>query len=220
MVPADRNGGHRALTGRGEVRPTTQMNRSTHHPTLRIECAGSHGEDLRLVQQALGGDAAARQCLALRLLVVKSLVSKLDRDYSSGLAPADLEDISQDALGALWSRLDRFEGRSTLTTWAWGFAYRFFLTALTRRQREQERAHDLQLVLSQRASSYEQDLCPPRTDETHCLIERLPSGAQHVIHMKVFQGFSFREVGERLGISDSTAKSRYYRALHVLRRMH
>ena len=51
------------------------------------------------------------------------------------------------------------------------------------------------------------------------MIERIDPRDAEVIQLKHFRHLSFDEIGETLGISPNTAKSRYYRALVRLREM-
>jgi RNA polymerase sigma-70 factor, ECF subfamily len=48
-------------------------------------------------------------------------------------------------------------------------------------------------------------------------LRRLPTEQREVVYLKVYEGLSFREIGERCGISFNTAASRYRYALEALR---
>ena len=53
-------------------------------------------------------------------------------------------------------------------------------------------------------------------DELHRLISELPHSYRTVLNLFVFEGYSHRQIGELLGISDSTSASQYYHAKKLL----
>jgi RNA polymerase sigma-70 factor (ECF subfamily) len=50
-------------------------------------------------------------------------------------------------------------------------------------------------------------------------LRRLPPEQREVVHLKVYEGLTFEEIGERCGVSLNTAASRYRYALDAMRRM-
>jgi RNA polymerase sigma-70 factor (ECF subfamily) len=48
-------------------------------------------------------------------------------------------------------------------------------------------------------------------------LRALPSEQREVVYLKVYEGLTFREIGERCGVSVNTAASRYRYALETLR---
>ncbi len=48
-------------------------------------------------------------------------------------------------------------------------------------------------------------------------LNTLPTDQRHVVELKFFQHFTFDDIGEQLGISPNTAKTRLYSALRKLR---
>ena len=53
-------------------------------------------------------------------------------------------------------------------------------------------------------------------DELHQLITELPDGYRMVFNMFVFEGYSHKEIGEKLGIKESSSASQYYHAKRML----
>ncbi len=78
-------------------------------------------EDLVLVRRSLGGDREAQEELAERLSCLAGILRHRNRRLSSPLAEADFQDLVQDTALALWRKLDRFDGRASLETWAYRF---------------------------------------------------------------------------------------------------
>ena len=49
------------------------------------------------------------------------------------------------------------------------------------------------------------------------LIQKLPEGYREVFNMYVIDGYSHKEIGETLGINESTSRSQLTRAKHILK---
>jgi RNA polymerase sigma-70 factor, ECF subfamily len=50
-------------------------------------------------------------------------------------------------------------------------------------------------------------------------LRRLPPEQREVVHLKMYEGLTFQEIGERCGVSLNSAASRYRYALDALRRI-
>jgi RNA polymerase sigma factor (sigma-70 family) len=53
----------------------------------------------------------------------------------------------------------------------------------------------------------------------HELIKKLPDGARQILVMRALEGYKHAEIGEELGISESTAKTQFFRARQLLAKM-
>ena len=53
----------------------------------------------------------------------------------------------------------------------------------------------------------------------HRLIKELPEGARQILVMRALEGYKHAEIGEQLGISESTAKTQFFRAKQLLGKM-
>lgn len=53
----------------------------------------------------------------------------------------------------------------------------------------------------------------------HQLIKKLPDGAREILVMRALEGYKHAEIGKKLGISESTAKTQFFRAKHLLAQM-
>jgi RNA polymerase sigma-70 factor, ECF subfamily len=49
------------------------------------------------------------------------------------------------------------------------------------------------------------------------VLRELPEGQRHVVVMRLLEGRSFREIGERLGVTEAACKMRFSRGLEALR---
>lgn len=53
----------------------------------------------------------------------------------------------------------------------------------------------------------------------HRLIKKLPDGARVILVLHAIEGYKHAEISEKLGISESTAKTQFYRAKQLLTKM-
>jgi len=53
----------------------------------------------------------------------------------------------------------------------------------------------------------------------HAMIKKLPDGAREILVLRALEGYKHAEIGEQLGISESTAKTQYFRAKQLLAKM-
>lgn len=56
-------------------------------------------------------------------------------------------------------------------------------------------------------------------EQIHALIKKLPDGAREILVLRALEGYKHAEIGEQLGISESTAKTQFFRAKQLLARM-
>ena len=104
--------------------------------------------DLELVRAVRRGDAAALQRFIERMDCVPRILSVLNARSGRRLKDHDLRDVVQDTLMAVWRKLDRFEGRASLDTWAYRFCVQEMLAAVRRRRRQPLPMSDLDAGLA------------------------------------------------------------------------
>ena len=138
------------------------------------------------------------------------------------------EDVTQVVFIVLAKKARRLRPGPVLSAWLLGvtrLAANDWLKAEARRGRREEAAG------RERAHQMKRDTTSPTshaaggTDEA-CVggvlddaIAKLPAGAREALVLRFFEGKSFREVGERLAISEAAAKQRVLRSLERLRVM-
>lgn len=188
----------------------------TNPPPLDAAMQVPREADIELARAAASGRGGAVDRLADRLSCVPALVRSLNGRLGNPLAQEEVEEVVQDALAALWSKLDRFDGRGAIETWAYGFCLTQVLKFLERRRRRRQVAIGFE---GDRLADQSVDLRMDRLEFEwiHAALERLGPPADAVIRLKHFEELTFEEVGERLAISPNTAKTQYYRALRKLR---
>jgi RNA polymerase sigma factor (sigma-70 family) len=171
-------------------------------------------DDRELVQAALAGRAQAVDQLVSRLACVPAMLRAKNEQLGEPLGARDLDEVTQNTLGALWTKLARYEGRAKLETWAFGFCVNEIFKAL--QQRRRPRAVDLELARSVREP--ETDREPAISTATiESSLARLPAETSDVIRARHFEGRSFEEIAAQDGLPVNTVKARYYRGLTRLR---
>lgn len=185
-------------------------------PTPADERLKGHERDRVLVRAAASEDPRAAQQLGERLSCVPAMVRARHRKLGSPLEEEELSDIIQDTLVALWAKLDRFEGRSSLETWAYGFVVRELYKGLDRFRRAGRRVPFEESEVEAVASPAD------HVDEdeyrlVHRSIESIGPPGSEIIRLKHFELLTFEQIGERLEMPTNSVKTRYYRGVDRLR---
>ena len=156
----------------------------------------------------LNGDEAAFQTLYLRHTPrVYQFVLRL-----TGGDVVEAEDIMQDAWLAAARSLARFEWRSEFRTWLTGIAFNRFRELMRRNGR---RVTTVGGDCETLAAAPE----PGESIDLERAIALLPRGLRTVLVLHDVEGFTHREIAERLGVSDGTCKSQLHEARKAMRRL-
>ncbi len=126
------------------------------------------------------------------------------------------EEIANDALMTVWRTADRFEGRSKVSTWIFGIAYRMSLKA---RQKAGRRRNDVELdeeLIGVGADESDQVIL--KTDLAGAM-EQLRPELRAVVELTYFNGCLYTEIAEILECPVGTVKTRMMTARRRLRRM-
>ena len=170
-------------------------------------------EDRELVAAAQGGDRGALDALlrrhADRLHAVCRRVTGND---------ADALDATQEAMIAIVRGLDRFDGRSAFSTWAYRVATNACLDELRRRRRRPEPTADEDLdvvAASSTGPGPSLDEVGERVDIDAALATLAPEFRAAVV-LRDLVGLDYAEIGEVLGAPVGTVKSRIARGRAAL----
>ena len=161
--------------------------------------------DLQLIESCIKGDRASQKVLYDRLAARMFPVCMRyagDRDLA--------EDVLQDGFVTLFTRLDTYKGEGSFEGWARKI---FVTTALMnlRKKDALKMSDDLEAARSLKAetSSQIQNL---GYKELMNMIMELPAGFRTVFNMYAIEGYSHKEIGEMLGISETTSRTQLSRA--------
>jgi len=121
------------------------------------------------------------------------------------------EDAAQDACLRAWRRLTSFRprGAGSFRAWLCRIATNVTVDRL-RRSRPTVALHDLALTGSLRPD--EAYLHKEKTETVQAAILRLPEASRAALILREYEGFSYREISETLGIPVGTVMSRLHYA--------
>ncbi|MCP3917365.1 MAG: sigma-70 family RNA polymerase sigma factor [bacterium] len=176
----------------------------------------AHERDLRLVRSASAESPRKAQELAERLSCVPAMVRARHRKIGSPLDEEELTDVIQDTLVAVWAKLDRFQGRSTLETWVYGFVVRELYKGLDRYRRAARRV-DFDGSEIEAVADDEKIVDADEYRIVHDSIQTIGPPGSDIIRLKHFELLTFEQIGEQLDMPTNTVKTRYYRGVNRLR---
>ncbi len=169
--------------------------------------------DEKLVTRALGGSNGAWTALVKRY-------ERRIYNYALRMVghPDDALDLVQEVFLGVYRNLGSYRGDGAFPAWLFRIAaYR--CTDYLRRRRDLGSLDDIEPVADPCARS-DPALATIATDANRRVVRALatlPPAQRHVVELKFFQSRTFEEIGERLGISPNTAKTRLYSALRKLK---
>ncbi|MFC2090504.1 RNA polymerase sigma factor [Bacteroidota bacterium] len=162
----------------------------------------------RLVEKCLEGDVKAQY--------------QLYRKYSKGLYniairlmgnKMDAEDVLQESFIKAFRCMGELKDTEALGGWLKRIVTNKCISLLrkTRVRFEEIEDYKLDVTEEEELESYiEPEL-------VHNTIKELPEGARTIIVLRALEGYAHKEIAEMLGISLSTSKTQYHRALGILK---
>jgi RNA polymerase sigma-70 factor, ECF subfamily len=195
----------------------TPLGKPAHVASSEESPAAANVEDLELVSRILRQDPAALEEMGRRLACLLAMLRFQSRRLGASLSEHELEEIAQDTVVALWSKLATFKGLSTLETWAFRFATLEILKVIQRRARRPAPArtidedNDPAIVLDpdNEPSIGSADLLAG--------LESLEPTTARLIRRRHHDEASFDDIAASEGLPLNTVKARYYRGLARLR---
>lgn len=161
--------------------------------------------DFQLIESCIKGDRAAQKVLYDRLaprMFPVCIRYVGDRELA--------EDILQEGFITLFTRLDTYKGDGSFEGWARKI---FVTTALMelRKKDALKMSDDLETARGMKAETVTQ-LQSIGYKDLMKLITQLPTGFRTVFNMYAIEGYSHKEIGEVLGISETTSRTQLSRA--------
>jgi RNA polymerase sigma-70 factor (ECF subfamily) len=180
----------------------------TKRKTTRIiSILGDH----ELVQRCRQGDARAQKQLYERFA---SRMLGVCYRYAGNIHEA--EDLLQEGFIRAFDRLADFRGEGSLEGWIRRIMVTSALNFLKRERRIREEV-DMEAALQETAAS--DQLSHIESGELMKLIQQLSPGYRAVLNLFAIEGYSHREIGDMLGIGESSSRSQYTRARQLLQKM-
>lgn len=161
--------------------------------------------DLKLIDQCKKGDRASQKVLYERL--APRMFPVCIRYIGDRIMA---EDILQEGFITLFTRLDSYKGEGSFEGWARKI---FVTTALMslRKKDALKMSDDLETVRGMKTDITSQ-IQNIGYRELMKMVMTLPPGFRTVFNLYAIEGFSHKEIGEMLGISETTSRTQLSRA--------
>lgn len=170
----------------------------------------SGDEDLQLAKGCAKNDARSQQRVFEKYY---GLMLAICQRYCQN--QEDARDVLQEAFLKVFEKIAQYDEKRSFLNWM----KRIVINTAIDRYRQDVRSptmHDEHQLLNAPVDSAAlSDL--GEEDLIKC-IQRLPSGYRTVFNMYVIEGYSHKEIGERLGIAEGTSKSQLAKAKSILRK--
>jgi RNA polymerase sigma factor (sigma-70 family) len=163
----------------------------------------------QLIKDCIKGKAASQK--ELYDLFAGAMLAVCYR-YTKSLA--DAEDVLQDGFIKVFQNLSSFREEGELGAWIRRIMVN---TAINFLKKKKEYQYDMSF-LSEPLHPISEDNpeLKLRTRELADLIRQLPSGYQTIFNLHAVEGYTHVEIGQLLGINESTSRSQYMRARNLL----
>jgi RNA polymerase sigma factor (sigma-70 family) len=166
-----------------------------------------------LIARCRAGDRSAHY--QLYKLYSKSMFNV---GYRITRSEEEAEDVLQEAFINAFRNLDSYRGDATFGAWLKRIVVNKAINALNKRKHETIPDDDEQWDVAEEEAvpEYREDLTVERVKES---IEKLPDGYRTVLSLYLLEGYDHQEIGEILGITESTSKSQLNRAKNKLKEL-
>jgi RNA polymerase sigma-70 factor (ECF subfamily) len=128
----------------------------------------------------------------------------------------EAEDVMQDTFVKLFSNLSSYKSQGSFEGWAKRIAANTALSAL-RKKNQIHFERNLQVV--ENIEFEEEEVEHLSLQNLLACLETLPAGYRTIINLYLIDGFSHKEIGEKLGIAESTSRSQFTRARQMLMKL-
>jgi RNA polymerase sigma-70 factor (ECF subfamily) len=124
------------------------------------------------------------------------------------------EDVTQEVFVALWEHPERIQpGRGTLRGYLGTLTHRRAVDLIRREEARKRREARVAPGEDGGPDTAEAVIRSDTTGKLRRALELLPAGQREALELAYFQGYTYRQVAEALGIPEGTAKSRLRLAL-------
>ncbi len=127
----------------------------------------------------------------------------------------EAQDVMQDAFIKIFGKLPNYEKKGSLEGWVRRIVVNTALDSYRKNKKFQQNvAVDNVDYLLEDKSYIVEEL---NANDLLAIIKKLPEGYQMVFNLFAIEGYSHKEIAERLEVTESTSKSQYSRAKKMLR---
>lgn len=125
----------------------------------------------------------------------------------------DAEDILQESFITAFEKLDELESDNAFGSWLKRIVINNCITHVRKNKFVFDDISEYVSLEQEDDTDGELNIDP---EIVHSCIKDLPSGGRSILILHALEGYKHREIAEMLGISESTSKSQYKRALDLL----
>lgn len=176
-------------------------------------------DDTALIQRILTGDETAFTSLVKKYQRrVHTLAWRKIRDFHIA------EDITQETFLQVYQKLETLEDPTRFLRWVYVITDRLCIAWLRKNQRHTEPLEDTDIfeveteaysryIATERAKTFAE----ARRDVVEALLAKLKGGNRTTLTLHYLEGMTYTEIGDFLGVSENTVKSRLRRARQQLK---
>lgn len=177
--------------------------------------------DAMVVAQVLAGDRDA-----FRVVVERHSQTLFRLAYRMTGNEQDAEDVVQETFLRAYRRLNKFEARSSFSTWLYRIAVNCSLDQSRKRRQQEERQSapnpelpdPLQTLPSTEPSTERLVLSAEVRRKVEATLNELTEKEKAAFVLRHYEGMSIEEVGAAMGLRANAAKNNIFRAVQKLRR--
>lgn len=191
------------------------MKRQQIHPCPSIQQRMNKLSEEKLIQLCIKGNPAAQEELFGRYY---GPMMQICRRYTSGSEEA--KDLLQEGFIKIFENLQRFKGNSSLKTWMSRIMVNMAIDHFHKGKRLNE--SDLSDNLNETQPEEETDENPLmmlNPEDVLTLLQKLPVGYRTVINLYAIEGYSHKQIAEKLGITEGTSRSQLAKGRSLLLEM-
>jgi RNA polymerase sigma factor (sigma-70 family) len=129
----------------------------------------------------------------------------------------EAQDVLQDGFIKIFSKLRDFESKGSLEGWVRRIMVN---TALDQYRKNKKHQSDVDVdVVGYKLEKNDFIIESITAQDLLKIIQGIPEGYRVVFNLFAIEGYSHKEIAERLGVTESTSKSQYSRAKSLLRKL-
>lgn len=163
-----------------------------------------------LIKKCASGDSLAQKTFYEKFAgKMMGVCLRYAKDYE------EAQDVMQDAFIKIFGKLADYEKKGSLEGWIRRIVVNTALDSYRKNKKHQQNvAVDTVDYLLENKTFIIEEL---NADDLLAVIKTIPAGYQMVFNLFAIEGYSHREIAEKLNITESTSKSQYSRARKLLR---
>ncbi|WP_266204042.1 RNA polymerase sigma factor [Pontibacter kalidii] len=170
-----------------------------------MEKIGYQDVNQQVVQRCKSGEHRAQyELYKLYSKAMFNVSMRITNDY------AEAEDVLQEAFLSAFRNMHHYKGEASFGSWLKKIVINAAINAVRKRRSELVPMDDR--TVAEVPDEVTEDDSEWQVEQVRRAIQKLPDGYRVVLSLYLLEGYDHAEIGEVLGISESTSKSQYSRA--------